>query len=63
MRIIRKEERIEGGVSNGNESCQGSVPAAMRYFYESTDFESFMRNIYSIPCDSDTFGAIAGGSG
>lgn len=44
-----------------NESCQGSVPAAMRCFYESTDYESFMRNIYSLPCDSDTFGAIAGG--
>ena len=46
---------------NWNESCQGSVPAAMRCFYESTDYESFMRNIYSLPCDSDTFGAIAGG--
>ena len=44
-----------------NESCQGSVPAAMRCFYESADYESFMRNIYSLPCDSDTFGAIAGG--
>ncbi len=44
-----------------NESCQGSVPAAMRCFYESKDYESFMRNIYSLPCDSDTFGAIAGG--
>lgn len=44
-----------------NESCQGSVPAAMRCFYESSDYESFMRNIYSLPCDSDTFGAIAGG--
>ena len=44
-----------------NESCQGSVPAAMRCFYESSDYESFMRNIYSLECDSDTFGAIAGG--
>ncbi len=44
-----------------NESCQGSVPAAMRCFYESTDYESFIRNVYSLPCDSDTFGAIAGG--
>ena len=44
-----------------NESCQGSVPAAMRCFYESSDYESFIRNIYSLPCDSDTFGAIAGG--
>ena len=42
-------------------SCQGSVPAAMRCFYESTDYESFIRNIFSLPCDSDTFGAIAGG--
>lgn len=44
-----------------NESCQGSVPAAMRCFYESTDYESFIRNVYSLECDSDTFGAIAGG--
>jgi ADP-ribosylglycohydrolase len=44
-----------------NESCQGSVPAAMRCFYESTDYESFIRNIYGLECDSDTFGAIAGG--
>jgi ADP-ribosylglycohydrolase len=44
-----------------NESCRGSVPAAMRCFYESTDYESFMRNIFSLECDSDTFGAIAGG--
>ena len=44
-----------------NESCQGSVPAAMRCFYESQDYESFIRNIYSLDCDSDTFGAIAGG--
>ena len=39
-----------------NESCQGSVPAAMRCFYE-----SFIRNVFSLECDSDTFGAIAGG--
>ena len=44
-----------------NESCQGSVPAAMRCFYESSDYESFLRNVFSLRCDSDTFGAIAGG--
>ena len=38
-----------------------TVPPAMRCFYDSTDYESFMRNIYSFKCDSDTFGAIAGG--
>lgn len=43
-----------------NESCQGSVPVAMRCFYESSNYESFIRNIYSLLCDSDTFGAIAG---
>lgn len=42
-------------------SCQGSVPVAMRCFYESEDYESFIRNIYSLDCDSDTLGAIAGG--
>ncbi|RKM60361.1 hypothetical protein D6855_06465 [Butyrivibrio sp. CB08] len=44
-----------------NESCQESVPAAMRCFYESSDYESFIRNVFSLKCDSDTFGAIAGG--
>ena len=50
-----------GRSSPFSESCQGSVPAAMRCFYESTDYESFIRNVYSLNCDSDTFGAIAGG--
>lgn len=43
------------------EKCSDTVPAAMRCFYESNDYESFIRNIYSLECDSDTFGAIAGG--
>ena len=43
------------------EKCSDTVPAAMRCFYESNDYESFMRNIFSFECDSDTFGAIAGG--
>ena len=33
----------------------------MRCFYESCDYESFIRNVFSLECDSDTFGAIAGG--
>lgn len=41
--------------------CCDTVPAAMRCFYESEDYESFIRNIFSFECDSDTFGAIAGG--
>ena len=43
------------------EKCSDTVPAAMRCFYESTDYESFIRNVFSLECDSDTFGAIAGG--
>ena len=43
------------------EKCCDTVPAAMRCFYESTDYESFLRNVFSFECDSDTFGAIAGG--
>lgn len=42
-------------------SCQGSVPVAMRCFCESTDYESFIRNIFSLRCDSDTLAAIGGG--
>lgn len=42
-------------------TCMGSVPVAMRCFYESTDFESFMRNLYRLECDMDTLGAIGGG--
>lgn len=44
-----------------SEKCCDTVPVAVRCFYESKDYESFMRNIYSLDCDSDTFGAVAGG--
>lgn len=42
-------------------TCQGSVPAAIRCFLESEDYESFLRNVYSLPCDMDTLCAIGGG--
>lgn len=41
-------------------SCMRSVPVAMRCFYESEDFESFMRNLFRLDCDMDTLGAIGG---
>lgn len=44
-----------------NETCQGSVAPAMRCFYESKSYESFLRNVYSFKCDSDTLAAIGGG--
>ena len=43
-----------------NETCMGSVPAAMRCFYESSSFDGFMRNLFQLNCDCDTLGAIGG---
>jgi ADP-ribosylglycohydrolase len=42
-------------------SCQGSVPVAMRCFYESDSYESFLRNVFSLACDCDTLCCIGGG--
>lgn len=40
---------------------QDSVSVAIRCFLESTDYESFLRNVLSLPCDTDTIAAIGGG--
>lgn len=42
-------------------SCQGSVPVAITCFLESEDYESFLRNVFSLKCDMDTLCAIGGG--
>jgi type I restriction enzyme M protein len=42
-------------------TCQGSVPVAVRCFLESEDYESFLRNVLSLKCDTDTLCAIGGG--
>lgn len=44
-----------------NETCMGSVPVAMRCFYESDSYENFIRNVIRLKCDSDTLGDIGGG--
>ncbi|MBN2723260.1 MAG: ADP-ribosylglycohydrolase family protein [Deltaproteobacteria bacterium] len=41
-------------------SCQGSVPQAIRAFYDSTGFEDSIRCAISIGGDSDTIAAITG---
>ena len=41
-------------------TCQGTVPEAIRCFYEATDFEDAIRNAISIGGDSDTLAAITG---
>lgn len=41
-------------------SCMGSVPVAIRCFYETDNFEECMRLICSMNCDADTIGSMAG---
>lgn len=43
-----------------DESCQGTVPHAIRAFLEAGDVESTIRNAVSIGGDSDTVACIAG---
>ena len=42
-------------------TVQDSVPVAIRCFLDSEDYESFLRNVLSLPCDTDTIAAIGGG--
>ena len=39
----------------------GTMPLAIRCFLESEDWESCIRNVFSIKCDTDTVACIAGG--
>ena len=44
-----------------NETCQDTVPQAIKAFIESVDFEDAIRNAISVGGDSDTLAAITGG--
>lgn len=44
-----------------NETCQGSVPVAIRCVYEANSYAEFIRNVLSLKCDTDTLCAIGGG--
>jgi ADP-ribosylglycohydrolase len=44
-----------------DESCQGTVPQAIRAFLDSTDFEDAIRTAISLGGDSDTLACITGG--
>jgi ADP-ribosylglycohydrolase len=44
-----------------DESCQGTVPQALRAFLDSTDFEDAIRTAVSLGGDSDTVACITGG--
>lgn len=42
-------------------TAQGSMPLAIRCFLESENWESCIRNVFSVKCDTDTISCIAGG--
>ncbi len=44
-----------------NETCQGSVPQAIRAFYESRNYEDAIRRAVSLGGDSDTIACMTGG--
>lgn len=69
MKIVELEINIMA-VPQGYYLAQGisrdlnfkvGLPAAIRCFLDSEDYESFIRNVLSFKCDSDTLGAIGGG--
>ena len=41
--------------------CDNTVPVAIRCFYESQDYFSFLQKVHSIGGDTDTLGAMGGG--
>lgn len=52
--------RLRRPFSKFDMRCQRTVPLAIRCFLESSDWESCIRNVLSITCDTDTVGCIAG---
>lgn len=42
-------------------TAQATMPLAIRCFLESDNWESCIRNVFSVKCDADTVGCIAGG--
>lgn len=44
-----------------NDTCQGSVPVAVRCVYEASTYIEFIRNVFKLNCDMDTICAIGGG--
>ena len=44
-----------------DDTAMGTMPLAVRCFLESEDWESCIRNVFSVKCDTDTVACIAGG--
>lgn len=58
---LRKPLFLRRPFSKFDISCQGSIPLALVCFLESESWESCIRNVFSVKCDTDTIGCIAGG--
>ena len=58
---LRKPLFLRRPFSKFDITCQGSLPLALVCFLESHDWESCIRNVFSVKCDTDTIGCIAGG--
>ena len=58
---IRKPLSLYRPFSKFDATARGSMPLAIRCFLESDNWESCIRNVLSVRCDTDTVACIAGG--
>ena len=58
---LRKPLFLRRPFSKFDNTCQGSLPLALVCSLERHDWESCIRNVFSVKCDTDTIGCIAGG--
>lgn len=57
---VRKPVWMYRPFSKFDATAQGSMPLAIRCFLESEDWESCIRKVFSVTCDTDTVCCIAG---
>ena len=58
---LRKPLSLRRPFSKFDITSMGTIPLALRCFLESESWEECIRNVFSIRCDTDTVGCIAGG--
>lgn len=58
---VRKPLSLYRPFGKFDDTAMGSMPLAIRCFLESKDWESCIRNVFSLKCDTDTVACIAGG--
>lgn len=59
--IVRKPLALYRPGAKFDVTAMGSMPLAIRCFLESDSWESCIRNVFSVRCDTDTVCCIAGG--